>query len=91
MHLLGASNLVARGVDGEDEGEDDREEGSRVRIVAEKGGSHTTDNNVNGDSRGNEETSRDGVHAGEVSHSGGTTENQHGADDDVRSKTIIYF
>ena len=59
----------------------------RNSLIAEKGGTHTTDNDVDGDTERDQEASRNGVHSSQVSHGSGPTKNQHGADDDVGSKT----
>lgn len=56
-------------------------------LVAEQGRAHTTDHDVDGNTNRDQEASRDGVHTRQVSDGGRTTENQHGADDDVGSKT----
>ena len=55
-------------------------------LVTEKGGSHSTDHDVNSHSDRDQETGRDRTHPGEVSDSCGTTQDKHGRDDDVRSQ-----
>jgi hypothetical protein len=41
---------------------------SRDSLIAEKSGTHTTDDDVDGDTERDQEASRNGVHASQVSH-----------------------
>lgn len=69
MHLADASNLVRRRVDGEHEGENDGEKDCGMRVVAEQSRSHSSGNDVDCDTEGDEEACRDCVHASQRSHS----------------------
>lgn len=106
VHLPNATDFFARGIDGEDKDEDDREEhggvgamfakngsfGCRLRengdvLVTEKGGTHTTDHDVNGHTDRDQETRGDGVHSREVGDGRRTAQDKHGRDDDVRGQS----
>ena len=64
-----------------------RENGKKSLLVAEKSGTHTTDDDVDGDTERDQEASRNGMHASQVCHGSRTTQDQHRADDDVGCET----
>lgn len=56
-------------------------------LVTEEGCSHTTDNDVDGHTDRDQETSCDRVHPREVSDGRGTAQDKHGRDDNVRGQS----
>lgn len=73
VHSPGRTDLVGGAVDGEGEDHDDDEQHRGVGVVAEKGSTHASDHDVDGDTDRDEEASRDGVHASQVGDGSGTT------------------
>ena len=59
-------------------------------LVTEKGGSHTTDDDVDSHTDRDQETRCDRVHSREVSDSRGTTQDEHGRDYNVRGQPEEY-
>ena len=59
-------------------------------LVAEKSGSHTTDNDVDRHTDRDQETRSDCIHSREVSDSRGTTQDEHGRNDNVRGQPKKY-
>ena len=55
-------------------------------LVTEQGGSHTTDNNIDGHTNRDQEASGNRIHSREISNGCGTTQDEHGRDDDVRGQ-----
>lgn len=76
-HLGWRANDGRGGIGDESEGNQDAVENEGVRVVGDQSGSHTTRQDVNGNTEGNEETSCNSVHAGKVCNGSGTPQNKH--------------
>lgn len=73
VHGLRRADLGRSAVDGESEDHDDNEEDGGVGVVAQESSAHASDDDVDGYTDGDEEACRDGVHAGQVGDSRGST------------------